>query len=558
MRLSHRLRVLIPAVIAVVSVPRLAFCIPYSYDDVKNMIGWTALRTQMGDYMPTGDGVSVQHVEASSSSTVYTYMPNTTQFPGHTFIDRTNLNNGSSVHATTVAMHWYGPSPGGISPGVGTSTDSAINCYYAGDWLNRFSHPDYGSSLVGEVINNSWIGGALGLTLNRIDKYVVDRGVLMFSAVNNVTKSDNATNLEEPWATPWATYNGIAVGRYDGNSKSGRPSAIYGTASKPDLVAPSTDEATSYATPVVSGVGCLLLESARDRGFVDATKPDTMKALMLAGATKRDTWTHTTDAPLDPVYGAGTVNVLNSYNILASGKQAADEASLISNIGWDRGQISYTDPQYYFFNLDRMTNNLSAVLTWNDPGSQSSWDRTLDNNLNLALYTADNVGGSYQISTLVQQSTSELDNVELIWGLSLAPGTYALKVWAADNTVNLDYGLAWMANPGTIFLAGDANRDGTVSFEDFSILQNCYGMASGSWLHGDFTGDGLVSFADFAVLQNHYGQVASYAAIDFLGTAFDGDLVWGDAAASVPEPATCLFLAIGLAGMGLTRGSRGR
>jgi len=66
--------------------------------------------------------------------------------------------------------------------------------------------------------------------------------------------------------------------------------------------------------------------------------------------------------------------------------------------------------------------------------------------------------------------------------------------------------------PPTNLFPGDANLDGRVTFEDFSILQNHYGQSEESWIEGDFTGDNKVAFDDFAILQNHYGQSAAGAA----------------------------------------------
>jgi hypothetical protein len=59
-------------------------------------------------------------------------------------------------------------------------------------------------------------------------------------------------------------------------------------------------------------------------------------------------------------------------------------------------------------------------------------------------------------------------------------------------------------------LAGDANLDGSVNFNDFSILQNHYGQ-SGDWSQGDFNHDGTINFNDFSALQNNYGQSVNVA-----------------------------------------------
>jgi hypothetical protein len=82
-----------------------------------------------------------------------------------------------------------------------------------------------------------------------------------------------------------------------------------------------------------------------------------------------------------------------------------------------------------------------------DSGSDSSSSRSLDNNLDLALYQATQTNGIYSTGSVLQQSISTQDNVERLWLPSLAPGDYALKIWAADHSLNLDYAVAWMTIP---------------------------------------------------------------------------------------------------------------
>ena len=49
--------------------------------------------------------------------------------------------------------------------------------------------------------------------------------------------------------------------------------------------------------------------------------------------------------------------------------------------------------------------------------------------------------------------------------------------------------------------AGDANRDGTVNFADFQILEQNYGFSNASWSEGDFNGDGVVNWSDLNALR---------------------------------------------------------
>jgi len=94
----------------------------------------------------------------------------------------------------------------------------------------------------------------------------------------------------------------------------------------------------------------------------------------------------------------------------------------------------------------------------------------------------------------------------------------------------------------TVYLEGDANRDGTVDFSDFLILQTQFG-AGGVFGDGDFNLDGTVDFSDFLLLQTNFGFAASgpvavsseqLAALD----AF--------AAANVPEPTGLAALGLGM------------
>jgi len=79
--------------------------------------------------------------------------------------------------------------------------------------------------------------------------------------------------------------------------------------------------------------------------------------------------------------------------------------------------------------------------------------------------------------------------------------------------------------------AGDANRDWTVSFGDFSVLQSNYGGTGKTWDQGDFNADGNVSFGDFSALQANYGSVVTPPSV-----------------ASVPEPAAVSLALFAVAG----------
>lgn len=97
-------------------------------------------------------------------------------------------------------------------------------------------------------------------------------------------------------------------------------------------------------------------------------------------------------------------------------------------------------------------------------------------------------------------------------------------------------------------LAGDANADDRVTFEDFSIVQNHYGQTGKTWTQGDFTNDGRVAFDDFALLQNNYGQSNP------AGAALAGDPATEAIGAGLPCSAPALIVVLSM-GLGFLRPS---
>jgi autotransporter-associated beta strand protein len=107
-------------------------------------------------------------------------------------------------------------------------------------------------------------------------------------------------------------------------------------------------------------------------------------------------------------------------------------------------------------------------------------------------------------------------------------------------------------------LIGDANLDGVVSGDDFTILVANLGKPAAAWDMGDFNYDGLVNGDDFTALVGNLGKSATgadvtlpasdYAAIDAFATA-NGLMT------AVPEPASFGLAAVGAIGL-LRRRSR--
>jgi len=73
---------------------------------------------------------------------------------------------------------------------------------------------------------------------------------------------------------------------------------------------------------------------------------------------------------------------------------------------------------------------------------------------------------------------------------------------------------------------GDADLDGIISFDDFSLASLSFGQNAG-WSSGDFDGDGINDMGDFSLLATHYGMVTP-----LFHTG------------AVPEPSTSILIAL--------------
>ena len=435
-----RVRFLVPLLAAVVTYA------PAPAQTYLDAIGYTALQARLGVNTPNGAGVYVAQVEANNSSTGTAYAPDPSVAagrPGFTLTLRSGASDISS-HATGVAGVFYGN--GGMAAGV-TQVDS----YLADDWLQD-GFLGTGSTLppitnIPKVSNHSYIG--TGSTpdqtediLRRVD-YLVDRG-------GQIVVVGVGANVPGPVADLLASgYNSIAVGMTGGGNGSGLTTVAGAGRVKPDLVAPQG--VVSNATPVVAAAAILLVQTAGSDPL--AAKPQTIKAVLLAGATKAEfataaggPWTHTPTQPLDLRFGAGQVNIDNGYKILTAGRQAANDTATVASTGWDFNSVSSTGTtaRNYFFDLpaEATGHSLSAALTWHRVVDDSLVAAPLTN-LNLKL---DNVTTGFTLGTVIDQSISTVDNVQHLWEANgLSAGRYAWHV-EVSGTGSADFALAWQAN----------------------------------------------------------------------------------------------------------------
>jgi autotransporter-associated beta strand protein len=115
-----------------------------------------------------------------------------------------------------------------------------------------------------------------------------------------------------------------------------------------------------------------------------------------------------------------------------------------------------------------------------------------------------------------------------------------------STTLLADHLLGWRedatAETVTVLstLAGDANLDLVVNFDDLLLLAQNYGAADKVWSEGDSNYDGEVNFDDLLATAQHYGMNAFITGGSPLAAeVFLED--WSVALAMVPEPTAMLF-----------------
>lgn len=347
-----------------------------------------------------------------------------------------NSAGSESVHANSVGAAFYQPGLG-VAPGV----------YHVDNYdANLFIDLVYNSSnFPAVVVNQSFSEGTNDpVTDQAYDTYAADNNVLFLSGTYTATNPI-------PICSPASCYNGIAVDVTVGSGTLDSGPTVDGRC-KPDITAPGSG-ATSFATPYVSGAAAVLLQAGiRGDGGADtnaATDIRTVKALLMNGAVKPAAWTNGVTSPLDARFGAGILNVFNSWAQLKSGKNNYIESTSVIDgnphppgaktnnepvlRGWDFNSLTNSDAahdriNHYYFSLPGSNSfTLTSTLVWLRPASASPFEITSINNLNLFLYNAAN-------SNLVLSSTSIVDNVQHIYIPSLPPGRYDLQV--EKNPIN--------------------------------------------------------------------------------------------------------------------------
>jgi hypothetical protein len=427
--------------------------------DQLDAIGVTLLRTVTTNV--DGTGIRVAQPEAWSTNNPPDFEVNpangSVQKPAGLFTYIGTNGTASSFpnslgtesgHADSVASYFYGL-PGGVATNVAHVDNYDANYFYNG--LIAAKAP---SNINDRVVNQSFIFGYVPAQVTVSEQQQIDSKFDDYAAQYNtlfVSGAGNGGPTIGSVAPPSTCYNGLSVGAYGYAESSVGPTEDNGRA-KPDITAPAG--ATSFSTPQVTGAAAALIQAGLrgDGGNNTNSAADirTIKALLLNGAIKPVDWTNVPPSPLDSRYGAGVLNIFNSYEQLAGGKHtfivnttvstnsphpptgASGTVSTLS--GWDFNTLSSSVPSdsvnHYYFNVTNGLNGAAftatATLVWN-----RQTNKTDINNLDLFLYDVAS-------SNLMDASISAVDNVEHLWLPQLPQGRYDLQVLkhGGNNTVS--------------------------------------------------------------------------------------------------------------------------
>jgi hypothetical protein len=519
--------------------------------DWKDDIRYTKLASALGSALPRGAGVPVSQVEAGGLSTIYFPDTSFSELADVTFVDGSSLQtNGISTHATYVATNFYG-NTSSVAPDVNT-----VTIYEAGRWLNlQLKAPSGGSPLTQSyrVQNHSWIGSFDTTPADPPNLTELNNDINTLRRYDYVINRDNITACvglgNGTGALPRLLsqgFNSIGVGLTSGLHSLGLTDTVgYGPGrSKPELVLPFTT--TSGATGGASSAATFLHSVPQVVG-TNAAKNETMKAILMAGASKSEFpgWTRTISQPLDDTFGAGEVDVYNSYLITQGGQQAGSPSpgTPVGSYGWDYQSINagVTNELNYRFHIPQgsFAKELSILLAWNVDVSPSFNSQTL---VNLDLRLTDSLGQT------IDQSISTVDNIEHLYLKNLAAGDYTLTVTNNDLTTSHAFGLAWRTatlfgtDSNNLAPSADFDDDGFITGSDFLAWQRGNGkLLNATHADGDADGDGDVDSDDRLVFLTQYNSLLGTAAV---------------ALAAVPEPSSVLLASGAVAAYFLARKRR--
>ena len=457
--------------------------------------------------LPDGEGIRVTQIEAGDNA----WMPDPSlpQFSEKNIIDKSGINPGQySTHATSVGGIFYG-NTSSMTPGI-----NSIDSFSAIDWLtsgflNTMNNTQKPFTTSARVANHSWIGSFSGDTytrdaLRRLDWVIDQDEYIQVAALSN-------GSANRPLFS--SSFNAITVGRTDnghGHGLSGVDTIYTSSRVSPNIVAPMST--TSSATPVVASGATLLVHlghnnptlssdpelsyfiNRNNKIIYNAERSEVIKAALMAGADRwtcnsgnaniidyRSDETNMASNGLDSRYGAGQINIYQSYHIINAGEQNSYDdyengGGEIGLYGFDYdpcfgGENNCNSTGSYYFTTDSEHIRLSVNLSWNimvDGGGTWNFNGTATlYDLDLILFDITDPDNHVMITS----SESRTENSENIWILLEQNRDYLLEVVPGEEEgmFRWDYALAWrMSNS----LGGDFKADEDVDGVDLANYIN--------------------------------------------------------------------------------------
>ena len=547
--------------------------VPAQAVDYRDDIGYPALTAELGSSTPLGTGVAVSQTEASAQIGTEVYLPDLTnaEFAGKSIVDGSGTNPPglNSTHATAVAKIFYGD-VSSIARGVPSIVVYDANTWLFADFLQaQAGTGTQPSSSSARVANDSWVGTTStsnATILRRLDWVIARDDFITAVALQNGGANE---------ALLASSFNAIAVGRSDNGHASGGTAAVDSVYTagrvRPDIVAPET--VTSLTTPIVAAAAAVLVEvghanaalstdpvsqSTTNRALAvirNAERSEVVKAALMAGALRSTRNVYAANIAnyrvaavdqasngLDLRYGAGQVNIANSYHIIAAGEKnslqdysAGGGLAGIQGFDYDPkfgGKPGANDVGTYYFPVQAVDSVFSFALVWNvSIGSVSTFGTTaVLYNLDAFLYDVSNAASP----VLVASSESTTENTENLHVTLTAGHAYSVQVKrpATQAIFSWDYGAAWQIVPLDTDFDGipdsldncpltanpnqaDADGDGIGDVCDNCTLVpntnqlDADGDGYGNLCDADLNNSGLVTSADAGILSAVIGQLAT-------------------------------------------------
>jgi hypothetical protein len=478
----------------ILSILLVSFIFTDSLADYKDDIGYTALKQKAGAEIPDGSAIpQVMQVEAAAmvdhdgdadTKKIAVWMPN----PDHSdFKDKMIFNKSGSPqyysgHATAVGRHFYGRSHS-IAPGL-KSIESFQTIHWLGPGFLRSGNEIKPATTLSRLANQSWVGKVKNFDseiLRRFD-WVIEQDEFI-SAVGPCLSNKPLLG---------SAYNAIAVGRAAGQSGEGTVAVddLYtGGRTCPQIIAPRKNP--SAASPIAASGAAILIDMGHTHASLstdpvfkntinrngdtlyNAERSEVIKAVLMAGALRithnsviiNDRVPNITDYRIKPEdrtnngldrrYGAGQLNIYNSYHILAGGEQNSKEDApksegIIGSYGFDYdpyfgGSDGSNSISSYYFSVTDGSRSIWVSLVWNvdiTGGTGATFDgHGILYNLDLFLYDVTEPNDP----RLVASSTSTADNTENLWTRLPHKGRYMIRIKPGTGQANFlwDYALAW-------------------------------------------------------------------------------------------------------------------